>query len=519
VLIFALCLPLVACKNKEIESVWTYDKETAEALLTEFENIARIPRQTASCGDISDYMLSCFEALGLYPEKDAYGNIIVTVPATDGMEKKPLTIIQTNMDMVCAPQPMEGTKASILDAEGNLLDDEDSAAAEVYNPLTDGISTIYNDGMLKGMETALGGKSGMAMAILQKYLSEENVHGPLRIILTVDAYDSFLGSNSLDAKYLEDASYLINLNAGSSSCVYTSSPCESTLIVQKDDLGETIPSYKCCVALRACGLVGGSAADNIKLGRLNAALILLELLQKLRDEKISFELSSLYGGSGTDSIIKDSTAILVLNEDDLDKVWSVVAKEVDKYKTDYEQIESAFELTMTQTNMVSSVMTKEALSSVLDYAKQCEYGVLSDTLIANLGSILISPGRVAFRNLYIGTNAEELASTCEKAQALANSFEYPSELVSRAEIWSAKDNNKLSKIVEKQYKDLEGTEIKESSSNIGLEPSVFAKKNPNLDIVSIGPDVWASGTVEEFCNVESAVKILNLLQGILPEIK
>jgi len=511
---------MAACKDKEIESVWTYDKETAEALLADFDNIAKIPRQTASCKDISDYMLSRFEALGLYTEKDAYGNIIVTVPATEGMEKKPLTIIQTNMDMVCAPQPAEGTKASILDAEGNLLDDEDDPTlASVYDPLTDGIGTIYNDGMLKGIETALGGKSGMAMTILLKYLSEDSSHGPLRLILTVDAYDSFLGANSLDAKYLEDASYLINLDAGSSSCVYTSSPCESTLIVQKDDLGEKDPSYKCCVALRACGLVGGSAADNLRLGRLNAALILIELLQKLREENISFELSSLYGGRGTDNIIDDATAILVLNEDDLDDIWAIVAKEVDKYKTDYDQSESAFELTMTKTNMVSSVMTKEALARVLDYAKQCEYGVLSDTLIANLGSVLISPGRVAFRNLYVGTNAEEFASALEKAQALADSAGYPSELVSRAEIWSAKDNNKLSKIVEKQYKNLEGTEIKESSSNIGLEPSVFAKKNPNLDIVSIGPDVWASGTIEEFCNVESAVKILNLLQGILPEIK
>ncbi len=516
-----MCFSLAACTPKELESEWQYDKETAEALLLEFEQIAEIPRQTGSCDAISDYMAGRLEALGFYTECDAYGNLIAEIPASEGLENKPLVILQSNMDMVCAPIYSLGTDLALVDAEGNFIESEDEGYIDMsYDPLTDGINTVYNDGMLRAIDTALGAKSGMAMSILLKYLSGEAKHGPLRIILTVDGFDSFSGANALDEKYLEGASYLINLNGGNSNNIYTSSAGEKTIVVMNEaPKGETVDASKLdiCVALRVKGLIGGNAADNLADDRLNAGAVLLELVQKLTDENVNFGVSSLYGGSGTDNIISDATAILMVEESKLDDIWNIVSEEADKYRSSYAETEQGFELTMVETNTVESVLSKSELEKALSFASKIQLGVLENGVKLNLGSLLLAPGRIAFRMLALGSESESFEAKALEIKSLADEYEYSAEITSRADIWTGNAKNKLKELCIDKYKELDGGSLSEAFFSTGLEPSVFAGKS-GLDIVSIGPDVWDSGTVEEFCNLESAVKVLNLLESVLPEI-
>ena len=60
-----------------------------------------MPRPSKKEGKIIRYLESFAAEYNVPIKKDHAGNILMTKPATPGMENKPTVVLQSHMDMVC----------------------------------------------------------------------------------------------------------------------------------------------------------------------------------------------------------------------------------------------------------------------------------------------------------------------------------------------------------------------------------------------------------------------------------
>ena len=77
------------------------DMKNLDAVLTQFAELAKIPRPSHHEEQVSSYLFNWALEHGLYVERDEMGEIIIDKPASEGCESVPRTIMQAHMDMVC----------------------------------------------------------------------------------------------------------------------------------------------------------------------------------------------------------------------------------------------------------------------------------------------------------------------------------------------------------------------------------------------------------------------------------
>ena len=167
-------------------------QEVLERVLAEFYPLANIPRKSHHEEKVSAYLVAWAGKFNFKTVQDKSNNVVIEVPATRGMENKPLVILQAHMDMVCV-----------------------TADSTRFDPLADPIKVIRDDKAhtLKADGTSLGADDGIgvAMALFVANPGNKVDHGPLRLLITTNEEDGMTGAANLDARHL-DGKYLVNLD-------------------------------------------------------------------------------------------------------------------------------------------------------------------------------------------------------------------------------------------------------------------------------------------------------------------
>ena len=114
---------------------------TSEKVLDHFYEILRIPRESGHEEHIIAYLQDFARKRNLECKTDEAGNVLITAPATPGMENAPVVILQSHSDMVC---------------EKNAGVDHDFAK--------DPIKAVIEDGWLIAKDTTLGADCGTGIA-------------------------------------------------------------------------------------------------------------------------------------------------------------------------------------------------------------------------------------------------------------------------------------------------------------------------------------------------------------------
>ena len=66
-----------------------------------FAQVNQVPRPSKREEKMIEFLLNYGKSLSLPTRRDEAGNVIITKPATPGMEGRPTVILQSHMDMVC----------------------------------------------------------------------------------------------------------------------------------------------------------------------------------------------------------------------------------------------------------------------------------------------------------------------------------------------------------------------------------------------------------------------------------
>ena len=481
------------------------DQEIINKVVDNLKLLAQVPRPSHHEKGISDYLVKWAEQQGFRIQQDKQYNIMFNVPATPGYEALPPVILQGHMDMVCV-----------------------AAEGVAYDPLKDPIKVVRNDteGTLTADGTSLGGDDGAGVSIIMLAAKGEMKHGPLRVIITTDEEDGMEGAFGMSPDWLAGVRYFINLDNEDSTQVLVSTAAgdsvkaTGTATMQKP-VGDTT------VMLEIKNLKGGHSGIEIDKGRCNGVIAMGRLLKAVRDRGLEFELVSFYGGTASNAIPAKANAVMMINGKDKEKLKKIVEGIGSELRKKYAGIEEDFQIVLTDVPKAEQVLSKQDRDHAIIFADKIVNGVNTWSkdmkgLVessSNLGILKLDKDGFSART-YVRSSSGKLEEEIVNSQlALAKKCGYEAERIKMADPWPYNPNSKLLALAKQAYKKLNGDDIKVVAVHAGLECGTFAKLNPDLDMISIGPDLKDVHSPKETLYLNSIPKTWNLLQEILLQVK
>ena len=481
------------------------DKEIIDIVIDNFMPLTKVARPSHHEEKISAFLMDWATKEGFNPVQDKVNNVMFDVPATKGMEDKPLGALQGHMDMVVA-----------------VADGKD------FDPLNDPIVAIRDDkeGKLTADGTSLGADDGAGVAIMMAVAQGKIAHGPLRMIITVDEEDGMDGAFNMSSSWFDGVTYLINIDNEWSDQVLVSTAAGDTIHADKK-VGYANPTGNKAINIILSNLQGGHSGVEIDKGRLNGIIGLTTLFKQMDEEGINFELASMECGTAGNAIPAKAEAVIVINENDKTKVVDKVSA-YNKYLNDeYKGIEENIKCEVTDVTNMPQVISKEERDNLIKFTTEVINGVYTmskdmEGLVessSNLGIAKLNKDGLSFVINNRSSSPEKEVEINDSQIALAKECGYEVTTAKSAEAWPFDPNSKLLELTKKIYKEQNGKDMEVVAVHAGLECGCFKKMKPDLEMISIGPDLTDGHTIKETLYLNSIPKIWKLLEGILSEYK
>ena len=497
-LLTALMLAFTAAAQGE--SLKT-DDEIIDGVMENFLQLTKVPRPSHHEEMISAFLMDWAREQGLEPVQDQALNVMFEVPATEGYEEYPLGILQGHMDMVPAV------------AEGKTFD-----------PLEDPITPVMDEaaGILTADGTSLGADDGIGVALMMAVTEGKMNHGPLRMIITVDEEDGMTGAFSLDPSWLEGAECLINLDNETSNAVLVSTAAGDTVQVNRE-LTFAEPAGDLALTVKLSHLKGGHSGVEIDKGRLNGLVGLASFLQELKTKGVRYELASMKGGNASNAIPTGAEAVIVIRSEDRQMTEDAAAAFLAQLKETYKGIEDEMELTVSPLAETPRVIPEADADNALRYITEVIDGVYTWSKdlpgmvesSSNLGLFSLDGNGLTATGLERSSSPEKEEEILDAQQKLAEACGLTFTRTKTADAWPFDPDSRLLEKAKQIYLEQNGEEIEVLTVHAGLECGTFKALNPDLDMISIGPDLVKVHTVKETLDLNSVPRIWRLLEGIL----
>lgn len=467
-----------------------------------FEEICAIPHSSGHTKQLSDYCKALAQQKGYSFVQDQWNNLIIKKPASVGYEQVPAVILQGHLDMV---------------------PEKESYSAHDFTK--DPLELFVEDGWIGAKDTTLGGDDGVAVAMMLAILEDDSLEHPaLECMFTTDEETGLDGAIYIDMSQCE-GKYMINLDSEEEGYLLTGcaggTGSEILLPVKR----EKVFGRFCKVTV--CGLNGGHSGADIHKEMANANILMGRLLYQL-DKEMSFSLCTMVGGNKGNAITRECTATVVVSEADLPKLQLVVDGEVAQWKNEYQTQDPNVKVTVsvedTQTVMA---VEPEQKAKIISLMMTMPYGVQHMSVdVEGFVETSVNPGilelneesfavRFSIRSSLVSRRelmVDKLANLARLAGAKYSRIgSYPG--------WQFRKDSKLRELVCDVYQQLTGKSMVVCAIHAGLECGILLEKKPELDIVSLGPDMKQVHTPSERLNIASTARTYALLKAVLAAMK
>ena len=480
--------------------------EILEGVLDEFKKLAEIPRPSKHEEKVSSYLYQTLTTFGFDVTQDQFKNIIAEVPASEGKENAPLTILQAHMDMVCV-------------------------AEDGYNfdALTYSIKLVRDEKFLTAEGTSLGADDGIGIAeilFITKNFFEgkfENIpHGPLRLIFTSDEEQGMSGALNIHKEHFDDAKFLINCDSENFDDIVVGSAGNFRVDFTREIEFVDAENLDTALKIKVAGLRGGHSGIEIADNRANAIKVLAKVLREMKLRGM-VRLANIFGGTAMNVIpsTADATILTNLNSDEVKKICDEVAAQVKKIFIG----EVNLTIDVETVDVPEKVFSGDDFKSLIDLLTLIHSGVyeLSGTspqfVIASSNLGMIRTDDKITVQIMPRFNINELANEIENVnKTLAKLTDFDVKFESYSPAWNFKPDGKLSKIAAEVFQRQNNFPAQVKIIHAGLECSHFIEKNPALDIISIGTTNEFIHSTQERLHLDTVTPQVNLIVETLKEI-
>ena len=468
-----------------------------------FAQVNQVPRPSKREEKMIEFLLNYGKSLSLPTRRDEAGKVIITKPATPGMEDRPTVILQSHMDMVC-------------EKNADVQFDFDK----------DAIQTYVDGEWMRAKGTTLGADDGIGVAMEMAILAATDIkHGPLECVFTRDEETGLTGAEGMKDDFMT-GQYLINLDSEDEGEIFVSCAggCRTTATFTYEE--KTTPENQFFAELCIKGLTGGHSGDDIDKKRANANKLLARFLyQELK--KMPILIADIQAGGLHNAIPREARATIAVptgTKELLRADWNIYAAEVEE---EYRVTEPTIEFLMESAEATPTVVDRSTCDRFI-YALQGVFnGVFAmsqDIALVETSSNLASIHMVPERHT-IEINSSQRSSILSARHNVANTFEAVFQLAGADTEtgegypgWKPNPDSHLLKVAVAEYKRIFGKEPIVRGIHAGLECGLFSEKYPHLDMVSFGPTLRGVHSPDEKLLIPTVQMVWDHLLAILANI-
>lgn len=420
------------------------------------------------------------------------------VPASPGLENRPVLLIQSHLDMVAAV--------------------EDGVS---FDFLTDPINLEIDGNMLRGAGTNLGSDNGVGVASMMAVAFSEDIpHPALELLFTVREETGLMGIRGFDTAKLR-ARRMINMDCGSSHSI-----CISSAGCKKCSASASLTTADAAglqaLRLTISGGLGGHSGLMIAAGRMCAANLLGDLLTRLSAEfDIRLARAMPLGRAilpGADAVICIDAAAACALRARIDEVAAELFAayldadpEVSIHVADIESVSAALDEASTRTAaralscvrsapthmdentpgviITSSVVTGFSLSGTeftLDYTVRSESDTERDALFASCSADLAALGLTT-------------------------------RVLDGYDGWPCHADSPLRETIAALHRRIHGSEMSMSRIHGGIETGIILGTVPDMDAVGFKPSSQGAHTTSECLLLDEVLPFWQVFTALLAE--
>lgn len=459
-----------------------------------FRQISDIPREAQNETQICNFLVDFAISHGLDYYRDDSNNVIIRKPASIGYEDFPTVILQAHMDMVCVKR--EGSN---------------------HNFLSDPIDIIVDGDIIKAKDTTLGADNGIGLAVALAII-DENIPSPsLEIVVTSSEEIGLVGAQVLDKSKI-NGSVLINLDNSNFGelCVGSAGPLrmESSIPIEFEYNNGDAQFH-----LKISGLLSGHSGDVIDRERANAIILLGRILNELKNNFDLF-LFDISGGSKMNLIPNIAQMDFSIKKENVDKLNDLIFEMQNLFSKEFAASEKNINISLQPIEVENKkCISQKTLEKLISCILLMPNGVINMSVDMkdlpntsnNLGVLEINDKNIVFYSMVRSMTSSRKYFVADKIKLLFTDGKV--NILTDIPAWDYAPDSKLNDILVSIYKNLFGETAQVKAIHGGLECNCFAGRVKYL--VSIGADIFALHTVNEYCSIKSVQNLWKFVCQIL----
>lgn len=479
------------------------DKLEPQKVFYFFEELTKIPRCSKKEDKVSKWLYDFAKERDLDVTRDEFNNVIIRKPGTAGYENSPVIILQGHMDMVC-----EKTPESKIDFD------------------TDPIEFVVEGNNIVAKETTLGADNGIAVAMSLAILDSSDIeHPPLEVLFTSDEETGMTGARNLDGTLLKGKT-LINIDSEDEgvACIACAGGQKDYIVFEKEF--KAIDENKEFYELSVTGLRGGHSGQEVKKGLGNSNKILARSLYRI-GEKFDYDLVEIEGGAKPNAIPRYSRAVIATNLQDKVEIQKLFVKLNSEFVSELGKVDPDVRLNLESTSKFERAFSDELKKNIVTCINILPNGI--QTMSHNIEGLVGSSINVGVIENHenevkiLSSIRSELTSLKKEVAArykmcgeicgakCEHQSEYPA--------WEFKEESPIRDLTAEVYKELFGEELELEAIHAGLECGIFKESIGDIDMISIGPNMYGVHAPGETLEIESTANVYKLVKEILKRAK
>jgi len=479
-----------------------------------FYEITKIPRCSTHEDKIREYIRKEAEKLGYQTEIDPIKNLVVRIPSSrDSGGNKIGVVLQSHMDMVC-------------EKNENIHHDFSMDTLKLKT------IEIDNEKWLTAEGTTLGADNGVGiayqLAIMKKiHDGSLNFDGfDLDLLFTVDEERGLSGASQMD-KNLISGKYLLNLDSEEDDRFTIGCAGGRVFKAEINYEKELINTQNLrAVKISISGLLGGHSGTDINKKRGNALKILTEIIWKL-NSNFNILLNSLEGGNLTNAIPREAHAIFFIEQSQKNELETFLEDLIPKIKILYEGTDSNLNISIDLLKDFTDKTTfsKDFQNKLVDLFYLMPNGPISlhPTSVGlvhtslNFAVVHTLENKIEFKVSTRSLTQYDKDTLFEKLNLLlkTSGLDINIEIITLYPSWPPVFDSKLTEISKQVYKNTFNEDVIIQAIHAGLECAFFSHYYPDMEMISLGPDVLGGHSPDERLNIRSVSKIWKFLLALL----
>lgn len=473
------------------------DKSSIGGVIDHFKNLCLVPRGSGNEGTVAARIVSIASERGCNVLRDEADNVLVRVSGTKGKENAQSVLLQSHLDIVCEKDP-----------------------GVVHDFLTDPIIPVFDGDTICATGTTLGADDGIGVAMMLELITSAQVeHGPLELLFTTGEEVGLTGMKKFDKLLLRSKS-MINLDSEEDNCAVVA--CAGGVrsdIIFPCDRTNTVCDV---VTVEIGGFAGGHSGSDIHLGRSGAVR---SMAQILRGVTVPFSIISINGGGKDNAIPRVcSAAVATL---DSEGVVNAVLEAGEEFKKTLCPEDRGFFITaeVQGKHVTAEPMTHRRSGALIDMVLSLPCGVVEytdfDPTLPQTSSNTASVCTDAEVIRFVASSRSSVEASLDKMERriseAASSHGASAGHRDRYPGWERMKKSALQKKYVKVYEATFGEKAALTSIHAGLECGLVKAAVPDMDIISIGPNMMNVHTPSERVSISSVEKVWRLLCALLRE--